>query len=237
MAMCPPQYVLRAFVEQTGLGRMENSFVFANIGVGCAPTETSAEAIMLRVLDEYGPILDGEDFAERCIVAGVNAITFYIYRGASPVITPLGRNIYCKVGTEIPPGTIEELLAKRRPVKRLSDYGWTITGRLWVGTELSRMVITFGSIGLPTFVADLVQGEWNVRLPDGAEHGTVTCRDTFIYSFARPFTVLGAEPTDLAILEFDLKSRNVMVRVGGPDLLEAIQDPESDTVQDEGEDA
>jgi hypothetical protein len=80
---------------------------------------------------------------------------------------------------------------------------------------------------LPRFVADLVQDKWQVILPDGSEYGTVMCRDIYIWSFRKPFAVLGAEPSDLAAFEFDLKSRQVLVRVGGAGLFEEIQDPDS----------
>ena len=86
---------------------------------------------------------------------------------------------------------------------------------------------------MPAFVADFVQGEWQVVLHDGSEYGTVMCRDVFIWSFRKPFAVLGAEPTDLAAFEFDLKSRQVLVRVGGAGLFEAIQDPDS-AIAEEG---
>jgi hypothetical protein len=62
-----------------------------------------------------------------------------------------------------------------------------------------------------------------VFLPDSAEYGTVNCRDIFIWSFRKAFAVLGAEPGDLATFEFDLKTRKVLVRIGGPDLFDAIQ--------------
>jgi hypothetical protein len=48
----------------------------------------------------------------------------------------------------------------------------------------------------------------------------------FIWSFRKALAVLGAEPGDLAAFEFDLKMRNVLVRVGGPDLFDYIQDPD-----------
>jgi hypothetical protein len=86
---------------------------------------------------------------------------------------------------------------------------------------------------LPAFVADFVQGEWQVVLPDGSGYGTVKCRDLFIWSFRKPFAVLGAEPADLTAFEFDLKSRQVLVRVGGAGLFEAIQDPDS-AITEEG---
>jgi hypothetical protein len=232
LAMCPPQHILGAFIERFDLGRVENSVVEANPRNVTRPTEDSAEGIMLRVLELYGPVMDGEDFAEKCISEGVNATTFYIYRVISPVIGALGKNVYCKVGTDVAPGIVEDIVKRRRTVPRYSDHGWTNTGRLWCGLELTRQVITSGGIRLPTFVADLVQGEWRVKLPDGTVLGAVTCRDLFIWSFRKAFSVLGAEPADLTTFEFDLKSREVLVKVGGPGLFEAIEEPDSGFQED-----
>jgi hypothetical protein len=156
----------------------------------------------------------------------MNATSFYLYRTGSPVISALGKGIFCKVGCEVPPGTIEDIVARRRASPLVTDHGWTADGHLWFGIELVRMMITAGAIRLAPFVSDLIQGEWNVFLPDGTDCGEVTCRESFIWSFRKAFAVLGAEPGDLSIFEFDLKSRKVLVRVGGPGLFEAIQEPE-----------
>ena len=109
-------------------------------------------------------------------------------------------------------------------------------GNLWFGLELPRSVITTGGLRLAQFVADLVQGEWDVQLPDGTVYDRVTCRDLFIWSFRKAFAVLGAEPDDLMALEFGKKTRRVMVRIGGPGLFEAMQDPESLSAEDAGDD-
>ena len=66
-----------------------------------------------------------------------------------------------------------------------------------------------------------------MSLPDGTDCGHVTGRDLFIWSFRKAFALLGAEPSDLATFEFDLKNKNVLVKVGGPGH-EAIQEPEND---------
>jgi hypothetical protein len=226
LLMAPPQRILAAFVERLRLGRLDGEMITANPGVGVAPAEDSVEGKMLRVLEENGPIMDGEEFAERCVSAGINGISFYIYRAISPVICALGKSVYCKVGSEVPPGAIEDIVSRRKAITRLSDHGWTSSGGLWFGVELMMQIIVAGSIRLASFVSDLVQGEWTVSLPDGAKCGTVICRDAFIYSFRRAFAVLGAEPGDLATFEFDLKTRTVLVRVGGPGLFEAIREPE-----------
>jgi hypothetical protein len=131
------------------------------------------------------------------------------------------------VGCEVSPGIIEEIVGRRRSVSRSSDYGWTQKGTLWFGTELTRLTITAASFRLPQFVADFVQGEWQVTLPDGTECGRVTARELFIWSFRKALAPLGAEPGDLAAFEFDLKSRKVLVKVGGPGLFEVMQEPDN----------
>jgi len=227
LPIAPSQKVLSAFVERIGLGRVEDGIVVADASVVTALNPDSTEAKMLQVLETYGPVMAGEEFAEKCIAGGINATTFYIYRIISPVICSLGKNVYSKVGADVMPGVVEEILLQRRRAPRVSDYGWTPNGRLWFGTELSRLVITIGSIRLRSFVSELVQGEWNVKLPDGADCGTVVCKDSLIWSFRKAFALLGVEPDDFTVIEFDMGIRTATVRVGGPELFEAIQNPQA----------
>jgi hypothetical protein len=237
LAMAPPQKILGAFVQDIGLARMDGATVHANPSMVTVPDPDSIEGKMLRVLEEFGPILDGEEFAEKCVAGGINATSFYLYRLLSPIVAALGNGIYCKVGSEVPPGTIENILSRRRATPRSSDHGWMPNGNLWFGFELSRPVITTGAIRLPTFVADLVQGEWQARLPDGSDHDHVTGRDAFMWSFRKAFAVLGVDPDDFVTLEFDKKSRHVLVRAGGPGLFEVMQEPECLDIEEADQEA
>jgi Bacterial RNA polymerase, alpha chain C terminal domain/Sigma-70, region 4 len=227
LVMCPPQRILAAFIERQGMGRVEDEIVYATPGTSTPPAANSNEGRMLKVLDEHGPVMDGEAFAEECVAAGMNATSFYIYRMISPVISSLGKNVYCKAGADVPPGSVEQILATRRSNPTISDHGWTADGKLWFGTELSLQVIVGGGIRLVKFVSDFIQGEWRVLLPDGTEYGTALCNEVFIRSFRKPFALLGAESGDFVVFEFDLRARSVLVRVGGPSLFESIQDPEN----------
>ena len=163
---------------------------------------------------------------------------FYIYRLISPVVAGLGNGIYCKVGAEIPIGLVEEIRARRKATARVSDYGWMLNGNIWFGFKLSRSVITTGSVLLNSFVSHLVQGEWQVRLPDGSTYDRVTCRDVFITSFRKAFSVLGVEPEDFVALEFDHQAKIVIARAGGPELFESMQEVSpSDLAYEEGDGA
>ncbi len=222
LPMCPPKKTLGAFVEQRGLGSIEGTIVRPIAGMNTPPPSGSAEGIMLAVLNYHGPIMDGDEFAEKCIAAGMNPITFYIYRMVSPVVSALGKNVYCKVGTEVAPGTVEGMVAHRRSTPLVADHGWTPDGKLWFATEMSRQVITAGSFRLAQFISDLVQGDWQVKLPDNTLMGGAVCRGRFIWSFRKQLALLGAELSDIAAFEFDLRARTVVVRVGGSDLIEAM---------------
>lgn len=238
LQMAPPKHILSAFIERSGLGEVHQDIVIADSSKTTRLSPDSAEGIMLAVLEKNGPIMDGELLAEKCVEAGMNTTTFYIYRAISPVISVLGKGVFAKVGSEVPPGLIEEI-SSRRIATRASDHAWMSNGHLLFGVELSRIVINAGSIILVPFVANLVQGDWAVNLPDGARPGIVTCKDSFIRSFRKAFSILGAEPDDFAAFEFDMKSRKVIVRVGGPGLFESIQefkDYESDEDDPEDED-
>lgn len=235
LAMCPPLRILAPFIVEMGLADVSDGLVTAIPGINGPLDHDSAEGLMVRVLDQYGPVLDGEVFATRCIDAGMNATTFYIYRLVSPVVSSLGRNVYSKVGAYVPPGSVENIIAERRSSPLATDHGWTPNGKLWFGLELSRLSILSGSIKLNSFVKELVQGQWQVLLPDDTKLGSVNCKDVFIWTFRKVFAVLGPEPGDLAVFEFNLKARTVLVRVGGPGLFEAMQDPESASAESDGE--
>jgi hypothetical protein len=237
LSMAPPLRILGAFIEKLGLANINKEIAEAVASRVAVLNPESIEGKILAVFDEQGTVMDGEELGERCIAAGVNATSFYIYRLMSPVIASLGNGIYCKVGAEVTPGIIEDILSRRRrSTPRSSDHGWMINGNLWFGIELRRSLITTGGLRLARFVADLVQGEWTVQLPDGTTYDRVTCRDLFIWSFRKAFALLGAEPDDLMMLEFDKKTRRVMVRVGGPGLFEAMQEPVSLSSEDAGDD-
>ena len=233
LTIAPPQKVLAAFVNASGLGNVENNIVVADPMRVTSLSPESVEGKFIEVFRKYGDVMHGEELAERCVEQGVNPISFYIYRLISPVVTSLGRGIYCKVGADVPPGTIEEILSRRKSTVRSSDHGWLPNGNLWFGFELTRIVLTSGSVRLVSFVSNLVQGDWTVRLADGQPSGDVTCRESFIWSFRRAFVTAGIEPEDFIALEFDKKAREVHVKTGGPDLFEAIQHEENSSAGDD----
>jgi hypothetical protein len=81
----------------------------------------------------------------------------------------------------------------------------------------------------------MVQGNWTVRLGDAGDYGSVTCRGAFIRTFRKVFPLLGAEPDDYLALEFNIRAREVLVRIGGVSLLETLLDPQPEVDEADSE--
>lgn len=231
----PPVEVLERLVQAAGLATIEDGFLVANPGAVQPPEPGSIEDTFVRVLRDNGPALTGQEFEELCIAAGMNPISFYIYRAGSPIVSQLAPGVFSLVGATPPPGLIEELATKARSSRRLVEHGWDKQGRLWCALTLSRAVITTGAIALPSFVANLVQGEWKILLPDGTEGGAADCKNTFLKRLRKPLSYLGAEPGDLVLFEFDLLARAMNTRIGGPELIELAESGNLDQLLEEEE--
>jgi DNA-directed RNA polymerase subunit alpha len=228
----PPVKVLERLVVVSGLARSEGDCLIANSNAVQGPEPGSTEDTFVRVLRQHGPALSSQEFEERCIEAGINPITFYIYRSGSPVVTQLAPGVYSPVGALVPPGLINELASKSRR-SRLVEYGWDKEGHIWCAVSLSRPVITTGSLALPSFVANLVQGEWTIVLPDRSRPGQARAKDTFLSRTRKALAYLGAEPGDFVLFEFDRQSRVLRLRIGGRELIEAAQTGELDQLIDD----
>lgn len=221
--MKPPVEVLERLLQASDLATIEDGFLVAIPGAVEPPETGSIEETFVQVLRDNGPALSGADFEELCVGAGINPISFYIYRAGSPVVSQLAPGVYSLVGATPSPGLVEEIVSKSRASKRLTEHGWDNEGRLWCAVSLRRAVITAGSIALPRFVADLIQGEWTIVLPDGTEAGTSICNGTFLTRLRKPLSYSGAEPGDLVMLKFDLHSHTMAMRIGGRELMDFTQ--------------
>jgi len=229
----PPVEVLERLVQLAGLARIENGFLVADQGAVQPPEPGSIEEIFVQILRDNGDALTGREFEELCIAAGMNLTSFYLYRAGSPLVSQLVPGVFSLVGATPPPGLIEELATKSRSSPRLVEHGWDGQGRLWCAVSLSRAVITMGAIALPSFVANLVQGEWSILLPDKTEAGMVDCKGTFLKRLRKPLSYLGAEPGDLVLFEFDLQARVMVMRIGGPELIDLAESGNLDQMTDD----
>jgi hypothetical protein len=228
----PPTKVLARFLEVRGLATVSSNEVRATGTFDGVIEPGSAEATMLKVLRAHGSVLRWDRFHELCIAEGLNPTTAGIYMSISPIISRVARGIYALVGTKIEPGVTEEIAADIARSRRTAAFGWTSRSTLWCAVEVSRNALTSGSVHLPNFVTNMIDGrEWQIRF-DGRQFGTtLKARNNFVWSLAKPLERLGAEPGDICILDFDLTASTVGLTVGGEDLVDSWESGDIDIIE------
>lgn len=216
LGLVPPSAVLKRFCAELRLAEVTDEWIAAR--TQSAKTELGAvELALVRAFGELGYVLTREQLEEFCIARlGINATSFYLYLARSPLVVRLAQGIYCQVGTEVQPGEVERITKLRKSVLP-PDHGWTPSGKLWLATELSRIAIHSGGLRVPNFVSAFATGEW---ILNSALECKIKITGDFVTGLRRPLAALGAEPGDYCLLLFEVPSRKIDLRVGGPDLLD-----------------
>jgi hypothetical protein len=186
-----------------------------------------SERIIVDVLKENGPVLDSIRLQQMCVERGMNRSTFAVYLGYSPVIERLERGVYALRGSEVRPGVVEGLMPKFHRSKVLKDFGWTKRGEVWTLYKVSPNMISTGTFYVPANMRRFVDGEFALHTGEGTRVGTVTCGETASSGLGTFFRRRGGEPGDSLLLVYDLKTRVVVVHLGGTDLLERVGIAES----------
>jgi hypothetical protein len=235
LAVVPPVSVLARFLQTFRLASVSENRAFA-VGNPGGIVPGSAESILVDVLRAHGPILSWDRFQELSIARGMNPITFGIYASGSPVVARVARGIYSLVGADIAPGAVEDLEREVAAARKPAEWGWSRRGTLWYALRVSGTTLASGSVPVPQFVAETTEGEWSVRFDGNELEGAIKCSNRFLWGLRRPLLNAGAEPHDVAMLEFDITRRTVDISVGGEELVDTWERGDNDLPPpDEGE--
>lgn len=215
----PPRRVLLEICRQLPGLRVEGEFVVADPAPDWRSELEHVERTLVDILMTHGPVLSRPRFEELSLAAGVNRSTFYAYLNYAPFIERLATGVYALRGSDIPPGTAEALIPRRRSFAttvRL-DYGWTTDGNVSVTYRLSAGMLLSGVCGIPAGIRDHVQGEYELRTSDGTAIHRVTVRGSSAWGLSSLFTRRGGDEGDTLRLTFDLRSRIVTAELGADD--------------------
>jgi transcriptional regulator with XRE-family HTH domain len=125
----------------------------------------------------------------------------------------------------VPAGTLEAMRGSSPRTRVQRGYGWTSSGRLWIGYTLSQAVIDSHVVGVPSALKDELRGRFDLAAPN-EDLGQLTTDGTNLWGLSRLLKRYSAEAGDALVLEFDLGTRSVHAFVGGQELLDPENRPE-----------
>jgi hypothetical protein len=188
------------------------------------------EETLVDIFRAEGPVLDRPTALDLGEQHGLDRTTTGLYLGWSPIIERIATNRYTLRGAEVPAGTLEAMhsSAPRRRVQR--GYGWTSSGRLWVGYTLSQAVVDSGPIGVPSALRAELCGRTDIAryslAAPNSDLGQLATDGDSIWGLARFLKKYAAEAGDALVLEFDLPAETVHALIGGQELLDPENRPE-----------
>jgi len=196
----------------------------------CAPLKWeqtikgTTEWAFISLLKEYGPVMQREELEKECVNIGMNLNTFYQYLSFSPILCKYAPGVYGLRGAKIPPGLVESLIPKKKEAVTL-DYGWTPYGSIWIIRKLNKSAMQSGVIGIPSAMKKHLQGKFNCKTAEGDQIGTFTIKDCSGWSLGSFFKRRGGEEGDFILLIFNIKKKEMKIRIGDEDILnERVKD-------------
>jgi hypothetical protein len=168
-------------------------------------------------------ILDRQSIRDKCISRGVNAHSIEVLLSYSPLIEHLGVNLWTIAGTLIDPSALEAVRAANalRPrARRVSDFGWTETGNIWVSVIVPSYHTSSFVFGIPGGVKRyLIRQKFAITDEFGRKYGQVgITEDGSTYGAGPLLRRKGADPGDTMLCEFNLTGNTVLIRVGGEEV-------------------
>jgi hypothetical protein len=220
-----PRHVVRELCKCFDWVRVDGERVAASVPLDYRAVLENTEETLVEIFREHGPVLDratAVDLGER---QGLDRTTTGLYLGWSPIIDRIATNRYTLRGADVPAGTLEAMRGSSPRTRVQRGYGWTSSGRLWVGYTLSQAVIDSHVVGVPSALKNELRGRFDLG-PPNEDLGGLTTDGANLWGLARLLKRYAAEAGDALVLEFDLGERRVHVFVGGQELLDPENRPE-----------
>ncbi len=221
----PPSRVLVDFCRQRSAVRVQGRMVLADSPPLPADTLSGVEAVMIRVLQEHGPIMERGLLEEHCMAEGMNRFSFNATLMSSPVIAQFGRSVYGLVGTTVNRRKVQCLAARRsaRAASRvLRGFGTLADGRIYLLYQLSKAAIAGGVTTVPSGLKHRLGGNFRIWTADGVESGTLVTRGGCAWGLGPALRGQNARPGDHMVLLVDLQQQSARVYLGERDLLDTL---------------
>jgi hypothetical protein len=220
----PPRRVLLELCRRLPYCQVEGSFVRAKPGLDWQTVLRGKELTMVKILKEYGPIMQRAKFEELCSAAGMKRGTFYSYLDSSSVIERYASGVYGLRGARVPPGLAESLIPHREWTTSVRlDHGWTKDRKIWIGYQLSESMVKNGTFSVPNGLKKFLQGKFALKAADENVMGTLSIRENSGWGLGPFYRRRGGEAGDTLLVVFDLSRQEALVSVGEEGILEPYQ--------------
>jgi hypothetical protein len=221
----PPKRILLEICQQMSEVAVEGQDVVSITHDDPMELIRGDEAILVELLQDYGPVCRMEELQKLAGMAGVSHPSFWRCLHSCPTIARYGPCVYGLTGAVVQPGVVESLARTRRSTNVIKDHGWTGDGHVWIAYRISKGAIESGVLGVPAGKRDLIQGQFSLKAEHGSDDiGQLTVKRSSAWGLGPYLRRSGVEQGDFLLMVFQLTNRIVTVSVGDEGLLDQYGD-------------
>ena len=189
-------------------------------------TLNEGEKTIVKILFDNKFVMRRSDLEKEALNAGMNINSFYIYLSYSPVIIKYTMGVFGLRGAPVSAAQIKVLIP---PIfkynKIIRNSGWTNSGNVWIGYQLSNSSILSGVLSLPSAYKNIIFGSFNLISEAGQSMGRLIIGGNHsmwgLSHFLRRWEV---EAKDFLVIEFNISKKIVTIYAGDKELLSRFQE-------------
>ena len=223
--MSLPRKIFEAFCRAAGFHN-QNGIVSYPGSLNFSEELAPIEQTFVRILVDCENVAGTGELRDRCLEAGVNRHSFFVYLTYSPVIERIADGVYGLRGAKIDPSHVAHILGNYvRPEKALQDNGWTKDGAIWLGYNVTRSLRDTSVVNVPAAVAKILgERRYDLLATDGSNVGHFSIRKFNAWGFGSFMDRRGVDLGDTLIITVDTDLEVAVIQSGSAEMLASYQD-------------
>jgi sigma-70-like protein len=223
--MSLPRTIFEAFCRAAGF-QNQNGIVSYPRPLDFTEELAPIEQAFVRILRDCESVASTGELRDRCLAAGVNRHSFFVYLSYSPVIERIADGVYGLRGSQIDPARVAHILGNYvRPERALQDNGWTKDGAIWLGYNVTKNLRDTSVINVPASVAKILgERRYDLLATDGSNVGHLSIRKFNAWGFGPFMNRRGVDVGDTLIITVDTDLEVAVIQSGSAELLASYQD-------------
>ena len=201
---------------------------------------SDTEGQFINAFDRPNEVLTFKELQRRCLRAGVNPVTVYLYAARLPCLESDGYGRFALRGCPGDPFNLDRSSAgfsgeaSLQTIQRMKD-GTTPEGHYWMAFVLDETIAESGAFIPSSRLTKLLTTPLNIESVSGEFYGKTALVGQGVSGFKQAFLANGAEDGDMIIVIYNADLKKLILALGSDDQIETAKNVKSEHFQNHDE--
>lgn len=220
--------------------KIDGSLIDWTQGFNSENLMSDTESQFINAFDSHDEILTFKELQNRCLRAGVNPVTVYLYAARLPCLESDGYGRFALRGCPGDPFNLDRSssgFSGENSIQSLQNVkdGKTTEGHYWLAFELDDKIAKSGAFIPSQQLKELLSQPLNIESAKGEFYGRTALIGQGVSGFKQAFLANGAEEGDMIIIVHNADLKKIILALGSDDQLETAKNAKNTDSQVDSE--